>query len=101
MRSGRNTSSPNCVSACMKITVIGAGHIGGTIGKKREAAGHDVVYGLRDPSKKAWAKAIAESLTGAERVLLAVPAGRLPKIVVEHAHPASCQTVLQCPHHIR
>jgi len=69
----------------MKIAVIGAGHIGGTIGGKWEEAGHDVVYGLRDPSKKAGGKSIAESLKGAEAVLLAMPAGALNDFVHDHA----------------
>jgi predicted dinucleotide-binding enzyme len=56
----------------MRIAVIGAGRIGGTIGGKWEAAGHDVVYGLRDPGKKNGAKPIAEALNGADAVLLAI-----------------------------
>ena len=31
----------------MRIAVIGTGHIGGTLGRKWRAAGHDVVYGSR------------------------------------------------------
>ena len=32
----------------MKIAVLGAGNIGGTLGKKWLAAGHEVVFGVRD-----------------------------------------------------
>jgi 8-hydroxy-5-deazaflavin:NADPH oxidoreductase len=69
----------------MKIAVIGAGHIGGTLGEKWQAAGHHVVYGLRDPSKKAGGDTIAESLKGAEAVLLALPAGALDQFVRDHS----------------
>ena len=69
----------------MKIAVIGAGHIGGTIGNSWEKAGHEVVYGLRDPAKKAGAKSIADSLHGADAVLLAVPAGATKQFVEDHA----------------
>jgi predicted dinucleotide-binding enzyme len=69
----------------MKIAVIGAGHLGGTIGGVWEKAGHEVVYGLRDPSKKPGAKAIADSLRGAEAVLLAVPAAATRQFVQDHA----------------
>ncbi len=34
----------------MRIAVIGKGNIGGTLGSKWRAAGHDVVYGARDGS---------------------------------------------------
>ena len=33
----------------MKISVLGAGNIGGTLGGKWAAKGHDVVFGVRDP----------------------------------------------------
>lgn len=34
----------------MKIAMIGAGNVGGTLGKGWAKAGHDVVFGVRDPS---------------------------------------------------
>jgi predicted dinucleotide-binding enzyme len=40
----------------MKIAVIGAGTIGGTIGERWVKSGHQVTYGLRDTSKRAGAK---------------------------------------------
>jgi len=69
----------------MKIGVVGAGKIGGTIGGKWEAAGQDVAYGLRDPSKKKDAKTIAQALRGVAVVLLAVPGGALTQVVRDHA----------------
>jgi predicted dinucleotide-binding enzyme len=33
----------------MNISIIGAGNIGGTLGRKWAAAGHTVVFGVRDP----------------------------------------------------
>jgi 8-hydroxy-5-deazaflavin:NADPH oxidoreductase len=38
------------LAAGMKIAVIGKGNIGGTLGSKWRAAGHDVVFGARDGS---------------------------------------------------
>ena len=35
----------------MKIGVIGAGNIGGTIGAKWAARDHEVFFGVRDPHK--------------------------------------------------
>jgi NADPH-dependent F420 reductase len=34
----------------MKIAVIGAGNVGGTLGKRWAQAGHEVVFGVRDPA---------------------------------------------------
>ena len=46
----------------MRIAVIGKGNIGGSLGSKWRAAGHEVVYGARDgagegPGRGAGAKA--------------------------------------------
>ncbi len=34
----------------MKITVLGTGRIGGTVGRKWAEAGHEVSFGSRDPT---------------------------------------------------
>jgi 8-hydroxy-5-deazaflavin:NADPH oxidoreductase len=56
----------------MKIAVIGAGHVGGTLGGKWETAGHEVVYGVRSPGAPGTA-AVADAVAQAEVVVLAVP----------------------------
>jgi predicted dinucleotide-binding enzyme len=68
----------------MKVAVIGAGNIGGTIGGAWEKAGHEVTYGLREPAKKQGAKSIDAAIVGGEVVLLAVPAAALVDLVCEH-----------------
>jgi predicted dinucleotide-binding enzyme len=35
----------------INIAILGAGHIGGTLGRKWAAAGHDIFFGVRDPEK--------------------------------------------------
>jgi predicted dinucleotide-binding enzyme len=61
----------------MRIAVIGTGNIGGTLGKKWIAAGHDVVYGSRDPAGPgpggAPVTGAVQAVDGADAVLLAVP----------------------------
>ena len=69
----------------MKVAVIGAGRVGGTIGGRWLAAGHEVVYGLRDPSSKPGAKSISAALGSAETVLLAIPGNAVVQFVREHA----------------
>ena len=34
----------------MKIAIIGAGNVGGTLGRAWVKAGHEVMFGVRDPS---------------------------------------------------
>jgi 8-hydroxy-5-deazaflavin:NADPH oxidoreductase len=69
----------------MKVAVIGAGRIGGTIGGRWEAAGHEVVYGLRESSKKKGAKPIADALRSADTVLLAIPGTAVVQFAQQHA----------------
>ena len=69
----------------MRIAVIGAGHVGGTLGGGWAEAGHEVVFGSRDQAKpalqelvkrigvRATTATIAESLEAADVVLLALP----------------------------
>jgi predicted dinucleotide-binding enzyme len=56
----------------MSIAVVGAGNIGRTLGGKWTAAGHHVVYGVRQPGGAGTA-AVADAVAGAEVVVLAVP----------------------------
>jgi 8-hydroxy-5-deazaflavin:NADPH oxidoreductase len=71
--------------AGMRIAVIGKGKIGGTLGSKWRAAGHDVVYGTRDGSGEgpggAPGRSIAAALDDADVVLLAVPGQAVPDVV--------------------
>src|SRR5690554_4535041 len=80
----------------MQIAVIGAGHIGRTIGQKWAAAGHEVVYGVRDPkSPKLESLAIspsytvraaspAEAISEGEVILLAVPGSAVSQVISDY-----------------
>lgn len=67
----------------MKITIIGAGNIGGTLAEKWKAAGHDILIGARnthDAETLSWAKGIGahvmtvtDAVQAAEAVLIATP----------------------------
>jgi predicted dinucleotide-binding enzyme len=78
----------------MKVAVIGAGRVGGTIGGRWEAAGHEVVYGLRDPSKVPGAKSISAALGSAGTVLLAIPGNAVAQLVREHARELDGKLVI-------
>jgi predicted dinucleotide-binding enzyme len=66
------SNEPLAGVGAMKIAVVGAGHIGGTLGRKWSEAGHDVLYGVRSPGAPGTAP-IADAVAGADVVLLAVP----------------------------
>jgi NADPH-dependent F420 reductase len=69
----------------MRIAVLGTGSVGGALGSRWAAAGHEVVFGSRDPSQpkpqaliarcegRATATSFAEAAARADSVLLAVP----------------------------
>jgi predicted dinucleotide-binding enzyme len=69
----------------MKIAVIGTGRIGGTLGQRWRAAGHEVVYGSRAESGTGPGGAAVlpagDAVTGADVVVLAVPGGAVAEVV--------------------
>jgi predicted dinucleotide-binding enzyme len=85
----------------MKIAVIGAGNIGGTIGEWWIKAGHQVAYGLRDPSKRTGAKSFEQALDGAEAVLLAVPGAATVEFVREHARSLDGKIIVDATNNFR
>jgi 8-hydroxy-5-deazaflavin:NADPH oxidoreductase len=65
------------------IAVIGSGNIGATIGEAWRRAGHEVVYASRSPEPPRTV-AIADAVSGADVVLLAVPGAAVPELLAEH-----------------
>ena len=71
----------------MKIAVIGAGNVGGTLGKRWARAGHQIAFGARDPAEakvaalvresgpSARAAPVPEAVRQADVVVLSVPWG--------------------------
>lgn len=69
----------------MKIAVIGAGNVGGTLGRRWAALGHEIVFGVRDPTREKYQGLVTqtagrarlasnrEACLGADVVLLATP----------------------------
>lgn len=67
----------------MRIAIIGAGNVGGSLGAALEAAGHQVVFGVRDPDSGktraaleaapgSRATAFAEAIAGADVIAFAL-----------------------------
>src|SRR6478672_7711446 len=79
----------------MKIGIIGAGHIGGTIGGLWAKAGHPVLFSSRHPEELkdlvtglgplAQAGTVAQAIAFGDALLIAVPYGALPQIGQDYA----------------
>jgi NADPH-dependent F420 reductase len=75
----------------MQIAVIGKGHVGGALGIGWARAGHEVIFGARDPNdpdlgallknKNTSAAAAREAVTRAEVITLAVPWSAVPEVI--------------------
>jgi predicted dinucleotide-binding enzyme len=80
----------------MKIAILGAGHVGSTLGRLWYAAGHDVTFAARHAAgpralaaelgECAHAASVADAVAAAEVVLVAVP-GPAVTGVLEAAGP--------------
>jgi predicted dinucleotide-binding enzyme len=88
----------------MRIAVIGKGNIGGSLGGKWRAAGHDVIYGARDGSGEgpggAPVTGIGDALKDADVVVLAVPGKVAADVVSEHSAALAGKTVIDAVNRI-
>jgi predicted dinucleotide-binding enzyme len=89
----------------MKIAVIGMGNVGGALGRRWAAGGHDVVFGVRnpdDPKDQREGKAaggriagVRQAVAGADVVALTVPWGAVPDALAS-AGDLSGKVLLDC-----
>ncbi len=80
----------------MKIGIIGAGNIGGTLGQLWSAKGHQVTYGVREGSNAPGAKAsIEQACSNSEVIVLAVP-GNVARDAVAAAGDLADKIVIDC-----
>jgi len=84
--------------------VIGKGNIGGSLGSKWIAAGHDVIYGARDASGEgpggAPIQSIGDAIEDADVVVLAVPGQVAGDVVTEHSAALAAKTVIDAVNRI-
>jgi predicted dinucleotide-binding enzyme len=87
----------------MRMGIIGAGRLGGTLGRLWESQGHDVRFGLRDPSREvaggglpnARTSTIAEAATFGDVIVLATPYDAAAD-ALRAAGDISGKTVIDC-----
>jgi 8-hydroxy-5-deazaflavin:NADPH oxidoreductase len=77
----------------MIIAVLGAGNIGGSIGKKWAAAGHEVVFGVRDVNKAKVRTLLEEISTRAIAASVTEAAMKADVMLLSIPHQAVAQTV--------
>jgi predicted dinucleotide-binding enzyme len=76
----------------MRVAVIGSGNIGGTLGRAWARAGHEVTFGVRDPTSttvtellqsapQATAAAVRDAARDADVILLAIPGSALGEVL--------------------
>lgn len=77
----------------MKLAIIGAGNVGGTLGTRWAKAGHPVVFGVKDPQAEkikellavagpnSCAGSVQEAVSASDVVLLATPWAAAQEIV--------------------
>jgi predicted dinucleotide-binding enzyme len=93
----------------MKLGVIGAGKVGGTLGAAFVRAGHEVTVGARDVAKVPGAVSIAQAVEASDVVLLATPFQALEevlratgpmtgKVVIDASNPLQPGLVLAVGH---
>jgi len=94
-----------------RIAIIGTGSVGGALGPEFAALGHEIVYGSREPDRddvmalvertagNASATTPAESVVGADMVVLAVP-GNLAVQITESLGDLSGKIIIDPTNHI-
>jgi 8-hydroxy-5-deazaflavin:NADPH oxidoreductase len=86
----------------MRLGIIGAGHVGGTLGRLFEAQGHDVRFGVRDLNKQAAgglprnrSGSMAEVAAFGDVIILAIPWSAV-KDALAATGSLSGKTVIDC-----
>ena len=93
----------------MNIAIIGAGNIGGTLGRKWAAAGYGVIFGVRDAADPKYAElssvgAVLSVDTAIERgdvVVLAQPGSAVPEFAVLYGAALGPKVVIDTTNNVR
>lgn len=92
----------------MRIAVIGTGHVGSTLGIGWARAGHDLIFGVRDPNSsnaqqplcqaggRVRRATVADSVASADVVALAIPWGAVANVLQTISAPLSGKILIDC-----
>lgn len=96
------------MSVQMKIAIIGAGNVGGTLAKKWGGKGHTILLGVREPDSQEYQPLLAEigsraqlllprdAVVAADVILLATPWSAAESVVRELAPLLQGKTLIDC-----
>jgi hypothetical protein len=96
----------------MKITILGAKNIGGTLGRAWAAAGHQVRFGVRtvaNPDVQALVQelgetasvtSVADAIQSGEAVVFAIPGQAMEATIAEHASALAGKIVIDAANNI-
>ncbi len=99
------------MNASVNIAVLGSGDIGGTLGAKWLAAGHQVAFGVRDAASakarsalaKAGANVRADTIANAMRfgdvIVFTVPSNAVEETVAGHGAALDGKIIIDTPNH--
>jgi predicted dinucleotide-binding enzyme len=93
----------------MNITIIGAGNIGSSLGKKWAQAGHSLTFGVRNPGDSKFDElrpigqviSIPESLISAEVVLLSLPGASVAEFAAQHGANLAGKIIIDATNNVR
>jgi len=93
----------------MKIAVIGAGKIGSTLGKKWAIAGHEIRFGVRNPSDQKYADlqyigavvSVDEAINDADVALVSLPGTAVVDFAKRHGAALSGKIVIDSTNNVR
>lgn len=95
----------------MKVTVLGTGNVGSTLGKKWAASGHDVVFGVRDvtavKARSLLAETavsvapVAEAIAAGELIVFAIPGTAVAETALAHQQKLNGKIIIDATNKIR
>ncbi|OGO37260.1 MAG: hypothetical protein A2W35_00245 [Chloroflexi bacterium RBG_16_57_11] len=93
----------------MNIGIIGAGQIGGTLGRKWASVGHIIRFGVRNPGDARYealrttgeVREAGQAAALGEVVLLALPGAAAADFVSGHAHALAGKIVIDATNNVR
>jgi predicted dinucleotide-binding enzyme len=95
----------------MKVTVLGTGNVGSTLGRKWAAAGCEVVFGVRDVAAEkvqsllaettAQAASVAEAITPSKVIVFAIPGTAVPETVLANQEALNGKIIIDATNKIR